>query len=1720
MGYLNHRHTRTQPASGFHSRRLVSRVPGTVIRLAVMAALAGSLATIDTTAHAALSTAPTGQKSWYWQNPLPQGNTLYSVDAPEGGHVWAVGGPGVVLHSSDGGAQWEPQDPNLQYILRGLDFVDDQTGWIVGDGNTVKRTNDGGQTWTSQGLINAITARDISMVDDQTGWVVGIGGAVRKTVNGGSTAWTTVASGTTRQLNDVDAVDSTHAWAVGGTTSTEGVIVATTDGVTWATQSIPTTQGLNAVSMATTQTGFAVGNRNTTTNTGTVLKTTDGGTTWNPLSITYLNALGTPVALNTTMRAAAFRDELTGWIAGDSGLVLYTEDGGTTWTSQKSGSQAIYSIAPGPAESAHMVGVSGVMLRTENNGGSWRGQQQGTTVRLNGGTWTGPTSGLVVGAAGLVMKTEDAGDSWASRTLGPNDLYDIHFADSDTGWLVGSSGFVRKSTDAGSSWDAQTSGTTEHLYSLATFDDETVWACGTAGTIIKTTDGGATWTPQVSGTTATLNDIVFIDANRGWAVGTGGTVRTTTDGGATWTAQTSGLTTTISAVYFTDANNGWFAGATGRIRRTTNGGATWTAQTSGTTTTLYSIEMADESNGWAVGGASTGSVVLHTTNGGTTWTEQDAGFRGILRHVTVAGPDQAGIVGDGGAMRRTFDAGATWELTGFWSISFYRALAFPAQNEGWAVGDSGAIAHTHDGGLTWGAQQSGGTNALYAVDFPTPAKGWAVGAGGVIRTTLTHTTWTTQTSPTTQVLRGVSFADASTGWAVGAAGTVIKTTNAGANWASQTSGVPAATTLYGVSAVDTQTAFAWGTGGTFIETSDGGSTWDRRTISSADLYAGSFVDSQTAWVAGTSGTVLKTTDGGTNWTSQTASAGAGSNALWSMDFLDVNQGYLVGAGGVVRKTVDGGNTWTVQLPGTSNALYGVGFTDEDHGWVVGATGSILRTTDNTSPNTTLVVEPAEPNGKNGWYVGQPEISFVSDEPGLTYYSWTSATGPWTTYSAPVVPPSDGELTIYYYSVDPGGNKETVKSQTGKIDATPPSTPSTPTATAQSATEVVMTWDAVTDLTSGIDYYEVRDYESLIGTSPVNSMTLSSLTTETAHSLTVTAVDVAGNASGRSGATEVTTLANEVRPPFAVHAADAGVAGIVVNWAESTGTVAPVQYRVWRSVDGAPFTMIATVAETSDLSFADGQAPRLAALRYGVSTVDARGEGPRSTTSGLTTTEARILPPPIGLTPRNTESVTLTWTPSPLAEGYHVYRSVTSTGTETTLTASPVTVATYHDSTTTPYTEYWYSVASVDASDNVGTRSARTYIRTEAAPASETTQSPHGLYDRDTNMCAVCHRTHSATGPRLLAGTSTIDAPLCLSCHDGTSASDILTEFTDAQRTSRHPVPMSEGATGTLECSSCHGVHSAGRPDTVKGLLLAGSAKSGNEYCYHCHGTTSTLPRGDLQVFEDSSHKAGVLQPPTGTKVVCLSCHVGHTSREASLYPYAANDRCLRCHSYGSASGYEGDIAAKLSGEGYGTRHDLLSADSSATGSSLGCSNCHEPHTSTETTPCVDPDEPSTSKPLSAEGTTLCFRCHDEALPTSVDTSGWAQAPLGTGGTSTTSNIKAVWDTNVHGDGDADDPQLKSAMGFGPDNELDCATCHDAHGSSNEYALLESVEASGSAASADNLSVAPVSGGGWDLRFYCDSCHELTVENHTEADISVWPTNCTASGCHTHASNGL
>ena len=105
-----------------------------------------------------------------------------------------------------------------------------------------------------------------------------------------------------------------------------------------------------------------------------------------------------------------------------------------------------------------------------------------------------------------------------------------------------------------------------------------------------------------------------------------------------------------------------------------------------------------------------------------------------------------------------------------------------------------------------------------------------------------------------------------------------------------------------------------------------------------------------------------------------------------------------------------------------------------------STGNIVSFDDDTTPPvTTVTLDPPEPDGDNGWYVSDVEVTLYATDDlsgvNTTYYRINNGT--WEMYTEPFILESDGYYMIEYYSVDNAGNEEEVKSAEIKMDQTPP-----------------------------------------------------------------------------------------------------------------------------------------------------------------------------------------------------------------------------------------------------------------------------------------------------------------------------------------------------------------------------------------------------------------------------------------------------------------------------------------------------------------------------------------------------------------------------------------------------------------------------------------------------------------------------------------------------------
>jgi photosystem II stability/assembly factor-like uncharacterized protein len=271
-------------------------------------------------------------------------------------------------------------------------------------------------------------------------------------------------------------------------------------------------------------------------------------------------------------------------------------------------------------------------------------------------------------------------------------------------------------------------------------------------------------------------------------------------------------------------------------------------------------------------------------------------------------------------------------------------------SEGWAVGEAGLILHTTDGGITWAAQNSATNQQLNAVRFLDPQHGWAVG-GVLLYTTNGGQTWVAGTrTGNLGTMYSVDFVNTNNGWAVGTQGGVLRTTDGGHTWQTQTT--PTHQNLIGVDFVDVNTGWVVGGNGTILHTADGGAAWSlQNSNSTVFLQSVSFVNGSEGWAAGSAypvAGILHTTDGGVTWVSQSVSPDFGLNSIFFSDSLN---GWAAGAEGILLNTMNGGQTWANQLPGPSvpvglnPVLNSVSFTDALNGASVGNGGYILTTTD-------------------------------------------------------------------------------------------------------------------------------------------------------------------------------------------------------------------------------------------------------------------------------------------------------------------------------------------------------------------------------------------------------------------------------------------------------------------------------------------------------------------------------------------------------------------------------------------------------------------------------------------------------------------------------------------------------------------------------------------------------------------------------------------------------
>lgn len=339
-----------------------------------------------------------------------------------------------------------------RYSFNGIYFSDAQHGWVCGTSiwfdrgcQILMHTSDGGNNWTKM-----FEARDTSC--DLYGQLFS-------------------------RLKDVVSFDNGACLTIGNRRSqpcdpsTATIVYSPDNGFTW--QNKP---GLNnveflALQKVSSSTAWLLPEQKQT-NSFKLYLTKDCGNSFQEINT---QMTGSTVSQGDIF----FLDSLHGWVAGGTGFVITTTDGGKSW--------AKVNILP--ETSTDTIGsIFSVCFSSLSHG--WIAGQK-------------------------LYETKDSGKTWTKRDIGFiwKNIRSIKFTSEKNGWLAGDYGVIMRTTDGGVTWKMEegTRSNFQSVNAVSFVNDTTGWACGDAGTIMYVTTNP---TPVLTfGKRAVSNDLKALVGN-------------------------------------------------------------------------------------------------------------------------------------------------------------------------------------------------------------------------------------------------------------------------------------------------------------------------------------------------------------------------------------------------------------------------------------------------------------------------------------------------------------------------------------------------------------------------------------------------------------------------------------------------------------------------------------------------------------------------------------------------------------------------------------------------------------------------------------------------------------------------------------------------------------------------------------------------------------------------------------------------------------------------------------------------------------------------------------------------------------------------------------------------------------------------------------------------------------------------------------------------------
>lgn len=234
-----------------------------------------------------------------------------------------------IFLSKDAGQTWQYIMDNISPWAKSITFTSSLNGYIVGDHGKILKTTDGGEHWTAYAIDLQLRSYDFSSVffiNSNIGFIVGGSTLIQhkiilKTTDAGHN-WNIIFDELGKPFEASYFISELEGLVVGQ----EGDVYKTTDGgINWVKVQLPTqvsTRNFKSLYFIDNNVGIIVGGNFSNDSIQTIIKTTNGGDSWQIIKDELAPMLNDVCFINSNVAYAV----------GNNGVVLKTIDGGNNWS--------------------------------------------------------------------------------------------------------------------------------------------------------------------------------------------------------------------------------------------------------------------------------------------------------------------------------------------------------------------------------------------------------------------------------------------------------------------------------------------------------------------------------------------------------------------------------------------------------------------------------------------------------------------------------------------------------------------------------------------------------------------------------------------------------------------------------------------------------------------------------------------------------------------------------------------------------------------------------------------------------------------------------------------------------------------------------------------------------------------------------------------------------------------------------------------------------------------------------------------------------------------------------------------------------------------------------------------------------------------------------------------------------------------------------------------